>query len=105
MCLEHFRNLIETQEIEAGTAVYTDHVSSTYVESLSNKGRLSKEKAHETSDLIATVQALYKAGEHLGPPCRLADPLSRLPRGNLLHRLQLPALLKILMGNLPPEIR
>ena len=105
LCLEHFRNLIETQEIEAGTTVYTDHAPSTYVGSLSNKGRLSTWKIHETSDLIATVQTLYKAGEHLGPPHGLADPLSRLPRGDLLHRLQLPALLKILLDSLPSEIR
>ena len=105
LCLEHFRNLIETQDIDAGTTVYTDHAPSTYVGSLSNKGRLSTWKIHETSDLIATVQTLYKAGEHLGPPHGLADPLSRLPRGNVLHRLQLPALLKILMDNLPPEIK
>ena len=105
LCLEHFRNLIETQAVEAGTTVYTDHAPSTYVGSLSNKGRLSTWKIHETSDLIATVQTLYKAGEHLGPPHGLADPLSRLPRGETLQRLQLPALLKILLDNLPEDVR
>ena len=105
LCLEHFRNLIETQSVEAGTTVYTDHAPSTYVGSLSNKGRLSTWKIHETSDLIATVQTLYKAGEHLGPPHGMADPLSRLPRGETLQRLQLPALLKILLDNLPPQAR
>ena len=105
LCLEHFRNLIETQQYEAGTTVYTDHAPSTYVNSLSNKGRLSTWKIHETSDLIAAVQTLYKAGEHLGPPHGLADPLSRLPRGETLHRLQLPALLKILLQHLPDKVR
>ena len=46
-----------------------------------------------------------KLGENLDPPHGMADPLSRVPRGYLLNRLQLLALLKILMGNLPPEIR
>ncbi len=28
LCLEHFRNLIETQSLDAGTIVYTDHALS-----------------------------------------------------------------------------
>ncbi len=28
LCLEHFRNLIETQALDAGTTVYTDHAPS-----------------------------------------------------------------------------
>ena len=83
LCLEHFRNLIETQALDAGTTVYTDHATSTYVGSLSNKERLSTWRIHETSDLTGIVQALYKAGQHLGPGPYggLADPLSRMPRG------------------------
>ncbi len=56
LCLEHFRNLIETQALDAGTTVYTDHAPSTYVGSLSNKGRLSTWRIHETSDLTGIVQ-------------------------------------------------
>jgi hypothetical protein len=62
LCLEHFRNFIETQSLDAGTTVYTDHAPSTYVGSLSNKGRLSTWRIHETSDLTGIVQTLYKAG-------------------------------------------
>ncbi len=65
LCLEHFRNLIETQALDAGTTVYTDHAPSTYVGSLSNKGRLSLWRIHETSDLAGIVQTLYKAGQYL----------------------------------------
>ena len=104
LTLEHFRNLIETQEVTAGTTVYTDHAPSTYVGSLSNKGRLSTWKIHETSDLISAVQTLYKAGEYLSPPHGLADPLSRLPRGETVQRLMLPALLRILLDNLPEQV-
>ncbi len=78
LCLEHFRNLIETQALDADTTVYTDHARSTYVRSLSNKGRLSTWRIHETSDLTGIVQTLYKAGQYLGssPYGGLADPLS-----------------------------
>ena len=107
LCLEHFRNLIETQALDAGTTVYTDHAPSTYVGSLSNKGRLSTWRIHETSDLTGIVQTLYKAGQYLGPgPYRgLADPLSRMPRGEQFHRLELPALLTELLQRLPDSIR
>ena len=80
LCLEHFRNLIETQDVNAGTTIYTDHAPSTYKGSLSNKGRLSSWRIHETQDLADMVQNLYKAGAHLSPPHGLADALSRLPR-------------------------
>ncbi len=64
LCLEHFRNLIETQALDTGTTVYTDHAPSTYVGSLSNKRRLSTWRIHETSDLTGIVQeTLYKAGQ------------------------------------------
>ena len=107
LCLEHFRNLIETQALDAGTTVYTDHAPSTYVGSLSNKGRLSTWRIHETSDLTGIVQTLYKAGQYLGPVPYggLADPLSRMPRGEQFHRLELPALLTELLQRLPDSIR
>jgi len=107
LCLEHFRNLIETQSLDAGTTVYTDHAPSTYVGSLSNKGRLSTWRIHETSDLTGIVQTLYKAGQYLGPGPYggLADPLSRMPRGEQFHRLELPALLTELLQRLPDSIR
>mgnify|MGYP000135273970 FL=1 len=107
LCLEHFRNLIETQALDAGTTVYTDHAPSTYVGSLSNKGRLSTWRIHETSDLTGIVQTLYKAGQYLGPGPYggLADPLSRMPRGEQFHRLELPALLAELLQRLPDPIR
>jgi hypothetical protein len=105
--LEHFRNLIETQSLDAGTTVYTDHAPSTYVGSLSNKGRLSTWRIHETSDLTGIVQTLYKAGQYLGPGPYggQADPLSRMPRGEQFHRLELPALLAELLQRLPDSIR
>jgi hypothetical protein len=56
LCLEHFRNLIQTQSLDAGTTVYTDLAPSTYVGSLSYKGRLSTWRIHETSDLTGIVQ-------------------------------------------------
>jgi hypothetical protein len=58
LCLEHFRNLIETQDINAGTTIYTDHAPSTHKGSLSNKGRLSSWRTHETQDLADMVQTL-----------------------------------------------
>ena len=105
LCLEHFRNLIETQEVNAGTTVYTDHAPSTYKGSLSNKGKLSSWRIHETQDLADVVQTLYKGGVFLGPPHGLADPLSRIPRGESFYRLQLPAVLDILLEHLPPVVK
>ena len=55
---------------------------------------------------MATVQTLYKAGQYLGPPHGgLADPLSRLPRGDTFQRLQLPAILNELLSRLPDSVR
>jgi hypothetical protein len=107
LCLEHFCNLIETQALDAGTTVYTDHAPSTYVGSLSNKGRLSTWRIHETSDLTGIAQTLYKAGQYLGPGPYggLADPLSRMPRGEQFHRLELPALLSELLQRLLDSVR
>jgi hypothetical protein len=78
-----------------------------YVGSLSNKGRLSTWRIHETSDLTGIVQTLYKAGQYLGPGPYggLADPLSRMPRGEHFHRLELPALLAELLQRLPDSVR
>lgn len=104
LCLEHFRNLIETQDMDAGTTIYTDHAPSTYKGSLSNKGRLSSWRIHETQDLTDMVQTLYKAGSQLGPPHGLADPLSRLPRGQEFYRIQLPTIMKTLLDRLPPSL-
>ena len=105
LCLEHFRNLIETQDVNSGTTIYTDHAPSTYKGSLSNKGRLSSWRIHETQDLADMVQTLYKAGIHLSPPHGLADALSRLPRGQGFYRLQLPAIMDILLENLPASVK
>ncbi len=63
LCLEHFRNLIETQPLDAGTTVYTDHAPSTYVGSLSNKERLGG------STRPPTLRGSYR------PYGGLADPL------------------------------
>jgi hypothetical protein len=106
LCLEHVCNLIETQSLDAGTTVYTNHAP-TYVGSLSNKGRLSTWRIHETSDLTGIVQTLYKAGQYLGPSPNggLADPLSRMPRGEQFHRLELPAFLAELLQWLLDSIR
>ncbi len=40
LCLEKFRNLIETN-IKAGITLYTDHKPALFENSLSNKGQLS----------------------------------------------------------------
>jgi hypothetical protein len=107
LCLEHFRNLIETQALDSGTTVYTDHAPFTYVGSLSNKGRLSTWRIHDTSDLTGIVQTLYKAGQYLGPGPYggLADPLSSMPRGEQFHLLELPALSTELLQRLPDSVR
>jgi hypothetical protein len=54
-----------------------------------------------------TLQTLYKAGQYLGPGPYggLADPLSRMPRGEQFHRLELPALLAELLHRLLDSIR
>ena len=62
---------------------------------------------NETSDLTGIAQTLYKAGQYLGPGPYggLADLLSRMPRGEQFHRLELPALLAELLQRLPDPIR
>jgi hypothetical protein len=105
LCLEHFRNVIEMQSQDAGTTVYTDHTPSTYVGSLSNKGRLSTWRIHETSDLTWIVQNLYKAKQYLGPgPYTSGSPLSHATR-RAVPQAGTPALLVELLQRLPHSIR
>ena len=74
LTLEQNRNLIETQEIGHGVTCYSDHLPGIKNTSLSNKGKLSTWRIHETSDLTSIVETLYKSG----PTMAIADPLSRL---------------------------
>jgi hypothetical protein len=76
LAFEHFRNLIETQAPGRGVTCYSDHLPGIKDTSLSNKGKLSTWKLHETSDLTSIVTTLYKSG----PTMSIADPLSRLVR-------------------------
>ena len=102
LCLEHFRNLIETQAPGHGTTCYSDHLPGIKPTSLSNKGKLSTWKLHETSDLTSTVTTLYKSG----PTMSIADPLSRLARQeHRVENLDLPVLLQMLLAELPEELR
>jgi transposase InsO family protein len=102
LTLEQFRNLIETQALGSGTTCYSDHLPGIKSTSLSNKGKLSTWKLHETSDLTSTVTTLYKSG----PTMAIADPLSRLSRQeHRVDNLDLPLLLEILLSELPDDIR
>ncbi len=70
--------------------------------SLSNKGKLSTWRIHETSDLTSIVETLYKSG----PTMAIADPLSRLARQeNQLDNLDLPLMLEMLLKELPLSVR
>jgi hypothetical protein len=70
--------------------------------SLSNIGKLSAWRIHETSDLTAIVKTLYKSG----PTIAIADPLSRLARQeNQLDNLDLPLMLEKLLNELPSSVR
>jgi hypothetical protein len=73
LCLERFRNLIETN-IVAGITLYTDHKPGLFENSLSNKGQLSAWRIAETADLQSIVQTHYRQGSKMV----LADPLLRL---------------------------
>jgi hypothetical protein len=73
LCLERFRNLIETK-IEAGITLYTDHKPALFENSLSNKGQLSAWKLAEVADLLSIVENLYRQGGKM----LFADPLSRV---------------------------
>jgi hypothetical protein len=102
LSLEHFRNLIETQAPGHGVTCYSDHLPGIKDTSLSNKGKLSTWKLHETSDLTSIVTTLYKAG----PTMAIADPLSRLVRQeHRVENLDLPVLLEMLLSELPDDIR
>jgi hypothetical protein len=74
--------------------------------SLSNKGKLSTwriHETHETSDLTAIVETLYKSGPTMAI---IADPLSRLARQeNQLDNLDLPLMLEMLLKELPSTVR
>ena len=100
--LEHFRNLIETQEPQAGTTVYTDHLPAIRVDSLSNKGQLSAWKVHETADLNAICQTLHRSGITMD----ISDPLSRIKRiGEPMHMVLLPLVFKELLARVPDRVR
>jgi hypothetical protein len=102
LALEQFRNIIETQALGSGTTCYSDQLPGIKSTSLSNKGKLSTWKLHETSDLTSIVTTLYKSG----PTMAIADPLSRLSRQeHRVDNLDLPLLLEILFTGLPEEIR
>jgi transposase InsO family protein len=101
LCLEKYRNLIETN-IKSGITLYTDHMPSLYAESLSNKGQLSEWRIAEVADLNSIVQTLHQAG----PRMALADPLSRLcsPSGGL-YDMTLPSKLATLLQHLPKWVK
>jgi hypothetical protein len=100
--LEHFRNLIETQEPEAGTTVYTDHLPAIRKSSLSNKGQLSAWKIHETADLNAICQTLHRSGVTM----HISDPLSRFKRlGQPMHMVLLPLAFKELLTRVPDRVK
>ena len=102
LAFEHFRNLIETQAPGHGVTCYSDHLPGIKDTSLSNKGKLSTWKLHETSDLTSIVTTLYKSG----PTMSIADPLSRLVRQeHRVENLDLPVLLEMLLSELPQELR
>ncbi len=101
LCLEKFRNLIETN-IQAGVALYTDHKPGLFENSLSNKGQLSAWRIAETADLQSLVQTHYRQGSKM----LLADPLSRLcsPSSGFFDPT-LPAKLQSLLKYLPVHLK
>ena len=102
LSFEHFRNLIETQQPGHGITCYSDHLPGIKSSSLSNKGKLSTWRIHETSDLTSIVETLYKSG----PTMAVADPLSRLARQeHRLDNLDLPVLLEMLFRELPLSVK
>ena len=91
LALEYFRNLIETQEAQAGSTVYTDHLPAIREASLSNKGQLSAWKIHETADLNAICQTPHRSGITM----HISDPLSRMKSfGEGMNMVLLPLFLK-----------
>ncbi len=102
LAFEHFRNLIETQQPGHGITCYSDHLPGIKSSSLSNKGKLSTWRIHETSDLTFIVETLCKSG----PTMAVADPLSRLARQeHRLDNLDLPVLLEMLFRELPLSVK
>jgi hypothetical protein len=101
LCLERFRNLIETN-IEAGITLYTDHKPALFENSLSNKGQLSAWKLAEVSDLLSIVENLYRQGGKM----LFADPLSRVcaPTEGW-HDPSIPSKVATLLKHLPGAIR
>ncbi len=102
LTFEHFRNPSETQQPGHGITSYSDHLPGIKSSSLSNKGKLSTWRIHETSDLTSIVETLYKSG----PTMSVADPLSRLARQeHRLDNLDLPVLLAMLFKELPLSVK
>jgi hypothetical protein len=102
LALEAFRNLIETQEQNAGVTCYSDHLPAVKEASLSNKGALSTWRIHEVADLNSIVETIWKKGAVMST----ADPLSRLARReDRLNNLDLPLLMDVLLKRLPNSIR
>ncbi len=101
LCLESFRNLIETN-IEAGITLYTDHKPALFENSLSNKGQLSAWKLAEVADLLSIVENLYRQGGKM----LFADPLSRVcaPTEGWFDP-SIPRKLAALFEYLPEEVR
>ena len=82
--------------------MYSDHSHGIKNASLSNIGKISAWRIHETSDLTAIVKTLYKSG----PTMARANLLSRLARqANQLDNLDLPLMLEMLLKELPPTVR
>ena len=101
LCLERFRNHIETS-ISAGVTLYTDHKPGLYEGALSNKGQLSAWRLLTTADLLSTVQNLYRQGGMMIG----ADPLSRVcaPTSGF-YDVSLPQKLASLLDRLPLQVR
>jgi hypothetical protein len=100
LCLERFRNLIETN-IEAGITLYTYHKPALFENSLSNKGQLSAWKLAEVADLLSIVEIYRQGGKML-----FADPLSRAcgPTEGSFDP-SLPRNLATLFEHLPEDVR
>ena len=101
LCLEKFRNLIETN-LDAGVTLYTDHKPALFENSLSNKGQLSAWKLTEVADLMSIVEHIYRQGSGM----LLADPLSRVcaPTEGW-YDPTLPSKLAALLTHMTDEVR
>jgi hypothetical protein len=101
LCLERFRNLIETN-IEIGITLYTDHKPALFENSLPNKGQLSTWKLAEVGDLLSVADKLYRQGGKM----LFADPLSRVCGSTEgWYDPSLPRKLAALFEHLPDEVR